>query len=111
MKKTNPSINEKIAKEVMKKLLKNNLYYDVNLYYNNHRMYADYDGNVHIVDWDGNCPCEYAPKENHILSLTFEGPLYSKINYDDCFYLDDIFKKYGMYMEQGHAWSGHVYFI
>lgn len=47
------------------------------------------------------------------LSVTFEGPLYHKINYEDFDYIfnlsDEILKPYGLYFEQGYAWSMSAY--
>ena len=49
---------------------------------------------------------EYSNPET--LTVTFEGPLYSALNYGDGRLerkLDALFGKYGLYMEYGHAWS------
>lgn len=43
------------------------------------------------------------------INITFEGPLYHKINYDDYDYIfkltEKFLKPYGLYFEQYHAWS------
>ena len=47
------------------------------------------------------------------ISMIFEGPLYHKINYDDFDFIDKLDKKfleeYGLYFEQGYAWSMAAY--
>jgi hypothetical protein len=47
------------------------------------------------------------------ISLIFEGPLYSKINYDDFDFVEKLthkfLDKYGLYFEQGYAWSMAAY--
>lgn len=53
---------------------------------------------------------EYAA-QNHILSMSFEGPLYDDLNYDfrhvDEF--DKLFEKYGLYYELGFAYTLSAY--
>lgn len=46
------------------------------------------------------------------MSVTFEGPLYDYLNYSGSHVekaLDDLFKRYGLYFEQGHSWSFGVF--
>lgn len=54
---------------------------------------------------------EYCNPET--ITMTFEGPLYSVINYEDYDFVFNMTKKfldeYGLYFEQGHAWSMAAY--
>lgn len=63
--------------------------------------------NIDVVDYLG----EYCNPET--ISITFEGPLYHKINYHDYDFLQKLTKKflnkYGLYFELGHAWSMTAY--
>lgn len=104
-------------------------------YLNRHGMFSDiniYAGGMHYSDTKHpgqelntglvkNCevwvkesdmraqPCEYNNPDT--LTMTFEGPLYHAINYNSgrgCraeSELDQIFARYGLYLELGHAWS------
>lgn len=54
---------------------------------------------------------EYCNKDT--ITITFEGSLYSVINYNDFDFIDKMNRKflddYGLYFEQGHAWSMAAY--
>lgn len=61
---------------------------------------------------------EYGPKpERHILSMSFEGPLYGVFNhyYDGSFKIeadfDKLLKRHGVYRELGNAWNLSCYEI
>lgn len=53
-----------------------------------------------------------------VLSMTFEGPLYEALNYGEwggyreggaVDFFANVGQKYGLYFEQGYAWSGHFH--
>lgn len=109
---------EEMANEIIKYLKKNGLADDVCIYFNNKRVrigeswdrekkefvpYEKVDENISPLDY-----FEYA-NEKHILSMSFEGALYERVNYGNTDKFDEIFKKYGLYYEQGHAWNLSAY--
>lgn len=60
------------------------------------------------------------PKENleyynpETITVTFEGPLYDIINYNNSSsyqQLCDLFERKGLYIEQGYAWSFSLYYL
>lgn len=66
----------------------------------------------HITDdVDVTAQLEYANPDT--VTMTFEGPLYMAINYSGSgrtqTALDKIAQKYGLYWEQGYAWSMATY--
>lgn len=119
--KTLTKINiEELAKEIISFLNKEKLASDVSIYFNNKVMRDrgtwDDDYN-YIPRWettenvDPHDYFEYAAYD-HILSMSFEGPLYDVLNYtggrkDEEF--NAIFKKYGLYFERGNVWNLSVY--
>ena len=114
---TKPDI-EKFANEIMAYLEKYGLDSDVCIYYNNKRMQNKYDWknpdapHERIVE-DNMSPCDYFEYVNrdHILSMSFEGPLYDSLNYSGYKEpgLRKIFEKYGVYWELGNAWNLSAY--
>lgn len=110
---------EEMVNEIIDYLRANNLEHDVCIYFNNKRIrfYNEWDKlrkvliscskteeNINPLDY-----FEYV-NEKHILSMSFEGALYHKINYGrNTDEFDAIFKKYGLYYEQGHAWNLTAY--
>lgn len=103
-------------------LYKNELLFDVNIYVNAKRYStSEYntDTNIKIgsaVMYQSDCEnpeecVEYCNKDT--LTMTFEGPLYQALNYDGTTEedLNKIFAKYGLYYEQGYAWSLTAYDI
>ena len=117
--KTLRTKEEKLAKDIIMWLLKHEIFDDTFIYVNGKR-YGTYDGeghynygtnsidNVYVEeDKDPARYCEYAGK---ILSISTEGPLYDALNYGFEWnsklpeQLDEIFKKYGYYMEACTAW-------
>ena len=111
---------ERMAFEVMKYLHDRKLWEDVDLYVNgkalsSHRIGTDGSGSKTSPDGVPYFECErdvaviteYCNPKT--LTMTFEGPLYDLINHsmsgktmED---LNGIFSRYGLYAEQGHAWS------
>lgn len=120
MKKLTKTLIEQMAKEIMDFLIANELSYDVAIYYNNKRMYNDYNwvadkyvDNIIIKDdYNPHDYFEYAAY-NHILSMSFEGALYNSINYTghNIGEFDKIFEKYGVYYELGNSWNLTAYVI
>ena len=63
-------------------------------------------------------PRKYFEYNGDYLSMSFEGPLYSILNYQAGTYgdsiigeLDELFKKYGLYYELGNSWNMSLYDI
>lgn len=71
------------------------------------------DGTVYFEkeDVDVTEKIEYCNKDT--ITMTFEGILYSVINYDDMNFIYNMTEKflddYGLHFEQGHAWSMAAY--
>lgn len=105
---------EELVKDIETFLMKHELLGDVCIYFNNkrRRWRWDYKNMEYIVreedDVDPHDYFEYAAYE-HILSMSFEGELYSVLNgYTDGTLEDkflDLFNSYGLYYELGHAWN------
>lgn len=109
--------------DVISFLIENELTDEVCIYANNHKfifhggvgfvpyseflrhVYVSHD-KVDVTQW-----VEYSNPD--IITMTFEGDLYSCINNNPDSPLmekfGDIFAKYGCYYEQGYAWSLAVY--
>ena len=108
---------ETLANEIITFLEINTLASDVSLYFNDKVMRGrhkwDKDDN-YIVYWvtednvDPHTYFEYAAYD-HILSMSFEGPLYNLLNYSCSAEFDAIFEKYGLYYEFGNAWNLTAY--
>ena len=103
MKKLTRADIEQFANEVMRYLIKHELDMDVSIYYNNKRMSRKYDWRnpdapPKLVVEENMNPFKYFEyaNYNHILSMSFEGPLYESLNYSG--YAEDglrnIFEKY-----------------
>lgn len=117
-KKLTKELIEKFANEIMAYLEKYGLDSDVSIYYNNKRMKNKYDWRnpdtppKRIIEED-ICPRDYFEyiNYNHILSMSFEGPLYDSLNYSGYKEagLNKIFEKYGTYWEMGNAWNLSAY--
>lgn len=114
---------EELAKEIISFLEANELASDVSIYFNNKVMRArgTWDENYnYIPKWettDNVNPHDYFEYAayDHIISMSFEGPLYHVLNYgfgdetEEAFRA--IFEKYGLYYELGNAWNMSVYLI
>ena len=110
---------ERLAKEIMTFLEDNDMLDGVSIYFNNKRVSTEFEliGDEVKYLWkektavDPHKYFEYAAY-NHILSMSFEGTLYDKLNYEfdkrmEEFY--EIFKRYGLYFELGNSWNLTVY--
>lgn len=108
---------EQLANEVMAWLIRNDLDMDVCIYYNNQKMQHKYhfdkdynivdDGIITEKDVDPHQITQWAA-HNHILTMTFEGGLYSLLNYRGGKLeteFENLFNKYGLYYELGEAWN------
>lgn len=116
--KTKKQFAEELIDELAaRKILYGTRIYDgTNMYGHAHEMPPDAvakitpDGTPYAVKPYKGCPCEYNNPDS--LTLTFDGSgLYDAMNYGDASFLDEIGEKYGMYNEQGHAWSTAFYRI
>lgn len=108
---------EQLANEVMAWLIRNELDMDVSIYYNNQKMTHKYhfDKDYNIVDDGIVTEKDVNPHQitqwaayNHILTMTFEGGLYSLLNYSGGKLeteFKNLFAKYGLYYEFGEAWN------
>lgn len=115
---------EDLAKEIYEFLKEYGIWTDVNIYYNGKVMtsYCKEEGrhynNEKVFEYEDEPTkyFEYVRKPN-ILSMSFEGELYSALNWYGnnswCVTitskLTDIFKKYGLYYELGNAWNLSAY--
>lgn len=110
---------ELFAVDIMCYLTENDLDSDVCIYFNNKRIRHEYDWRTlnpkpeFIVEYNMS-PFDYFEYANHehILSMSFEGPLYDELNYTcgkKTDGLEKIFKKYGVYWELGNAWNLSAY--
>lgn len=101
------------------KLCRKNDYIDTSVYYDGkryriERVYDEAnDKPITTVIVDDDChPGKYFEyyNNNHILSMAFEGELYSLMNYGNgCEELEKLFAKYGVYYELGNSWNLSVY--
>lgn len=110
---------EKFAYEILDYLTKYDLDSDAAIYYNNKKIKHEYDWRnpdapPQLVVKENMCPLDYFSYVNydHILSMSFEGPLYEVLNYtfgkkEEG--LRKIFEKYGVYWELGNAWNLSAY--
>ena len=123
MKKLTKANIEELANEIMGFLERTGMMSSVSIYYNGKvvRANSDYNDkdNDFTYSWettenvDPHDYFEYAAYD-HILSMSFEGPLYEVLNYtfgkmEEKF--REIFDKYGLYFEFGNAWNLSAYII
>lgn len=106
---------ENLAKEVLAFLIENELWYDVSIYFNEKRIYPDKTNETGYLvekDVDPDSMLDYCAHP-HILSMIFEGPLYHFLNYtgetSKIKEFRDIFYKYNVHYELGHAWTLSCY--
>lgn len=120
---------EKMAEEIRSFLIKHELWIDVTIYFNGKafgtgdgKRYA-YNDPDNLIVLENENPRDYFEYVNpdHILSMSFEGPLYSCLNmtgeYSHPFEkmvikeLSNIFLKYGCYYELGNSWNLTLFLI
>ena len=120
MKKLTKENIEELGNKVVE-ICKEHGYTDTSVYFNGKRIKIVPDGwdeehdvekSVIIVEQDIN-PVDYfgCNRENHILSMSFEGllyDLYNDWNYE-CPVLDKLFESYGLYHESWNAWNLSLY--
>lgn len=115
-----------LANELLDFLIQNDLWMDSRIYfdgicYATHKpadmLYEIHKShkNVYVFDADPNSYFEY---NGDYLSMSFEGPLYSVLNYQAGTYgdqiigeLEELFKRYGLYYELGNSWNMSLYNI
>ena len=120
MKKLTKTNIEELAQEIITFLEKHELASSVSIYFNNKVMRdrGEYDKEYnYIPKWETTedvDPHEYFEwaAYDHILSMSFEGPLYDVLNYtfgkrEEQF--RSIFEKRGLYYEFGNMWNFSVY--
>lgn len=108
---------EALAKDIYNWLIEHEMWIDVAIYYDGKRMHTigkegdktvfRYNGEPFIDEADPRTYFEYVAYP-HILSMSFEGPLYDLLNYgfDDLENeFEEVFKKHGVYYELGNAWN------
>ena len=105
---------ENLALELSSFLQEKGLHQDVCIYYNDKRLTRNNEGRINI-EFDIS-PMDYFEYVNphHILSCSFEGPLYYLLNYysgseETREAFTDILKKYNCFMETGEAWNFTCY--
>jgi hypothetical protein len=115
---------ENLAVEIREFLLQHNIWIDTEIYFNGKRFTTrnpetkeyHYNDRENLFVEENQNPRDYFEyvAEDHILSMSFEGPVYSMINCYGYYGLtqkfDEIFKKYGVYYEQGNAWNLTCYY-
>jgi hypothetical protein len=97
--------NEQIVRDIVFFLVKNRLWSDVCIYYNNQRLTPErgLETNINVFDY-----VQYANPDT--VTMTFEGSLYNELNgYNGSYNIYEQFEKlvhkHGYYFEFGHAWS------
>ena len=111
---------EELAQEIITFLEKHELASSVSIYFNNKVMRdrGEYDKEYnYIPKWETTedvSPHDYFEwaAYDHIISMSFEGPLYDVLNYsfgkkEEMF--RTIFDKYGLYYEFGNMWNLTAY--
>ena len=113
---------ESLACDIYNYLLKYEMWVDVSIYYDGKRMSSsrerdgrwdfNYNGDPFIEE--GKDPRDYFEyvAENHIISMSFEGPFYDVMNYQGGAILDGFDKllaKHGLWYERGDAWNITLY--
>jgi hypothetical protein len=100
--------NEQIVQDIVFFLVKNCLWSDVCIYYNNQRLSPEYglETNINALDY-----VEYANTDT--VTMTFEGDLYNVLNgysgYDIYKQFEELVHKHGYYFEIGYHWSLSLY--
>jgi len=116
---------EKLAAEIREFLLDEGMWQDVAIYFNRKCFTTHdkktgrfhYNDKEHLVVRENEDPRTYFEYVNpeHILSMSFEGPVCEMLYYGMMSAtrkrFDKIFEKYGLYYEFGHHWNFSCYYI
>lgn len=116
---------ENLAKEIREFLLEHGLWQDVDIYFNGKRFTQHdpvtgkyyYNDREHLIEEEDQDPRTYFEYVNpdHILSMSFEGPVCEMLYYGILPSVrrefDKIFERYGLYYEFGHRWNFSCYYI
>lgn len=121
-----PDNIEELADRIYKLFRKNNMWSDCRIYFNGNALDTNdgsangagslhYDGMAFLHEgMDPNEYFEYVNPE-HILSMSFEGPIYHMFNYNEYRSVMTQFRKlldrFGVYYELGNAWNLTLYYI
>ncbi len=113
---------EELADRIYQLLKKNDLWADTFIYFNGKRLgnkspdgHYHYDGSAFLEE--NMNPRDYFEYVNsdHILSMSFEGPVYHMFNYGEYKTVDKKFnallERYGLYYEIGNTWNLTCYYI
>lgn len=112
---------EDLADKICKLFVKNNMWGDTFIYFNGKRIgnkdpsgEYHYDDTVYVEeDMDPRDYFEYV-NPDHILSMSFEGPVYHMFNYGEHKGVMTKFKalmeRYGLCYELGNAWNLSCYY-
>ncbi len=119
---------EKLANEIRQYLIEEGLWVDTRIYFNGKAYSTDdgegrywYNDPKHLIVLENQDPCKYFDYCGPYLSMSFEGPLYSCLNYCGEYgrkfeekvneNLRTMFASYGLYMELGNSWNLSLYDI
>lgn len=109
---------ESLAMEIYHWMVKHELWVDTCIYYDGKRLSTKgtdengktiyrYNGEAFLDEADPRDYFEYVAEE-HILSMSFEGPLYDILNYGFGELEEEfqaIFHRHGVYFELGNSWN------
>ena len=121
-----PANMEKLAENLIDFFSSKDLFHDVCIYVNNQAWKSDKymddkdlteaytaKGNKYYIKKNVDIKAQLEYSNPKTISITFEGPLYHVINYDDYDFVYKLSNKfldpYGLYFEQGYAWSMAAY--
>lgn len=107
---------EELADRIYRLFAKNGIWSDTVIYFNGGSIdNRDEDGNYHydgsVYHHEQRDPHDYFKYVNpeHILSMSFEGPVYHAFNYGSYppvkKQFDELLRRFGLYAEQGDAWN------
>lgn len=122
-KTVSPANMRELAEKMIDFLSKNEFWFQMIIYVDNEAWYSEpknntekhftKKGNDYYVKTDMDVKDYLEYNNPDTISLVFEGPLYHKINYEDYDYVSKLSEKflkpYGLYFEQGYAWSITAY--
>lgn len=119
--KLTPEKKEELAEKIYKLFKRYGMWCETTIYFNgkciNSRDYKGsyhYDGSVYLHEDKDPRDCFEHVAEDHIISMSFEGPVYHMFNYGErpavLRRFNELLKKYGVYYEQGNAWNLTCYY-